>query len=298
MINVRLLRHLWSFLAVAEERHFGRAAKRLGISQPPLTEQIQALERSLGVRLFERSRRGAQLTREGQAILPAVQRFAEQMKNLEGVVRAAKEGQKEFLTFGAITSAFYDVLPNILKAMARDLPGVTVSFVEIHTADAVAMLQSGIVDLVIARLVRNVGSIRVIPLVTDRLVVALPADHALAAQTEIGIEGLANEPWVHIRRQISPPYFDSIISVCAESGFSPRLVHEVGSEASQIAYVSCGLGIAILPSRLSRNMAPNVAFRPLADPVEIVTASLAWDQDRITPTVQAVVKIALNERSP
>ncbi len=292
MINVRLLRHLWSFLAVAEERHFGRAAKRLGISQPPLTEQIQALERSLGIRLFERSRRGATLTREGQAILPAVQRFAEQMSHLEGVVRAAKEGKKEFIVIGAITSAFYDVLPRILRAVAAELPEVTASFVELHTADAVTMLQSGTVDVAVARLVRSVGSIRVVPLVTDRLVVALSKDHPFAARTKIAIEDLANEPWIHIRRQISPPYFDSVITACAEAGFSPRLVHEVGSEASQVAFVSCGLGIALLPSSLSRNVAPNVVFRPLADAGEIVTASLAWDESRITPAAQAMLEIA------
>ena len=292
MINVRLLRHLWSFLAVAEERHFGRAAKRLGISQPPLTEQIQALERSLGIRLFERSRRGAALTREGEAILPAVQRFAEQMSHLEGVVRAAKEGKKEFIAIGAITPAFYDVLPKVLKIVAAELPEVTTSFVELHTAQAVTMLQSGTVDVVFARLVRSVGSIRVVPLVTDKLVVALSRDHPFASRTKIAIEDLANEPWVYVRRQLSPPYFDGVISACAEAGFSPRLAHEVGSEASQVAFVSCGLGVAILPGNLSRIVAPNVAFRPLADTNDIVTASLAWDEGRITPAGQALIEIA------
>src|SRR5262245_3954380 len=137
MIDVRLLRHLWSFILVAEERHFGRAAKRLGISQPPLTKQIKTLEHSLGVRLFERSSRGSVLTREGVAILPAVQRFAEQMYRLEATVRQAKEGTVESFTIGAITSALQNILPGILERMPTEFPNVSAFLVEIHSKDAV-----------------------------------------------------------------------------------------------------------------------------------------------------------------
>ncbi|MEJ1978666.1 MAG: LysR family transcriptional regulator [Acetobacteraceae bacterium] len=298
MIDVRLLRHLWSFLAVAEEGQFARAAARLGISQPPLTKQIQVLERSLGVILFERTRHGATLTKEGLAILPAVQRFAEQMSGVEAVIRSVKDGQTQLLTIGAITSAFYDVLPAILAAMAKNLPEISVSFVELHTVDTVSMLQSGAIDLAFSRLVRDTGSIRVVPMVSDRLVVALPNRHALASQPEIRIEDLTDEPWIHLRRRLSPDYFDRILSACTAAGFSPRLVHEVDSEASQVAFVSCGLGAALVHSRLARNVAPNVVFRPLSHPVEVVTVSLAWDEDRISPMTRAVVEIARVIRSP
>jgi DNA-binding transcriptional LysR family regulator len=295
MIDVRLLRHLLSFLAVAEESHFGRAAKRLGISQPPLTKQIQVLERSLGVTLFDRSRQGAKLTKEGAAILPAVQGFARQMSGVEAVVRAAKEGQTQFVAIGAITSTFYDLLPRILKDMLAALPRVTASFAEIHTADAVPMLRSGAIDLAFARLIRNVGSIRVVAMVRDHLLVALPTGHRLAAEPSLPIEALADEAWIHVRRQFSPDYFDRIISACSVAGFSPRLVYEVGSEASQIAFVSCGLGIALVHGSLARNIAPNIAFRPLTRPVEMVTASLAWDEERVTPVARKVIEIALGK---
>ena len=297
MIDVRLFRHLWSFLAVAEEGHFGRAAERLGISQPPLTQQIQTLEHSLGMRLFERSRRGAVLTQEGQAILPAVQRFAEQLERLETLVRAAKEGQTRFITVGALTSTFYDVLPRIVEAARAELPEVTASFVEIHTADALPMLQSGAVDIAFSRLTRSVGPFRVVPLVAETLIVALSTEHPLAARDIIAIEELADEPWVQVRRRLSPPSFDRIIGACVEAGFSPRIAHEVGSEASQVAFVSCGLGIAVLPSSLVRVVIPSVTFRPLAKPIEVVTASLAWNEERITPVARAFVDIALRHKT-
>src|SRR5688572_16083905 len=122
MINFRLVRHLWLFLIVAEEKNFSRAAKRLGMSQPPLTEQIQVLEQSLKMRLFERSRRGAQLTPAGAAILPAVRKFAEQLQRLELAVQEAAAGQTGLLTIGAISSAMVDVLPALLEQLKADLP--------------------------------------------------------------------------------------------------------------------------------------------------------------------------------
>ncbi len=117
MINFRLIRHLWLFLAVAEEQHFGRAAKRLGMSQPPLTEQIQILEQALRVRLFDRSRRGTKLTPAGAAILPAVRKFAEQLERLELAVQEAATGQRSILSIGAITSSMVDVIPAMIKAL-------------------------------------------------------------------------------------------------------------------------------------------------------------------------------------
>jgi DNA-binding transcriptional LysR family regulator len=298
MIDVRLFRHLWSFLAVAEEQHFGRAAKRLGISQPPLTQQIQTLERSLGVRLFDRSRRGATLTQEGHIILPAVQRFVEQMARLETLIRAAKEGRTRFITIGAVTSALYLVVPRILETLRTELPEVDVTFTEIHTSEAIAMLESNSVDIAFSRLAMPVGTIRVVPVAKDHLVVALPKGHALQSHGTISIHQLADEPWVQVRRQLSSAFFDAIIAACSEEGFSPRLAHEVESEASQVACVSCGLGIALLPHSFAQYVPSNAIYRPLSRPLEVVTASMAWDEEKISPTARKAVEIAICSQAP
>ena len=174
MINFRLVRHLWLFLVVAEELHFGRAAKRLNMSQPPLTEQIQILEQSLKVKLFERSRRGTKLTPAGAAILPAVRKFADQLERLEFAVREAVAGQRSMLTIGAISTAMVEVLPSLIVKMKATHPDVTISMREIDSVEAVPLLRAVDIDIAFARLEGELGDgIQSLPLREDRLAVAL-----------------------------------------------------------------------------------------------------------------------------
>lgn len=290
MINFRLIRHLWLFLAVAEEQNFGRAAKRLGMSQPPLSEQIQILEHALKVKLFERSRRGAKLTPVGAAILPAVRKFAEQLERLELAVEEAVAGQSGMLTIGAISTAMFDVLPGLIEQLKVDYPHLTVSVREIDSVEAVPALEAGDIDLAFARLDGDLGdSLKSLPLVEDRLVVALRGDHPLAARTRISLSSLANEPWVMFSRKVSPVYFDNLIATCRASGFSPRVLHEVRSVASQIAFVSYGQGIALVPASLKKMSPDNVVFRALSQKLNVVTTAVAWNADRPHPVVDAVI---------
>ena len=286
MINFRLMRHLWLFLAVAEEQHFGRAARRLGMSQPPLTEQIQVLEQALKAQLFVRSRKGAQLTPVGQAILPAVRKFADQMAQLELAVREATAGQTGTLTIGAISSAMLDVLPAYLDRLRARQPNLTLLVREIDSADAVPALASGEVDLAFARLHGELGAqIQTLTLAHEKLAVALPADHRLAGSTRIRLKALADETFVMFSRQVSPVYFDSLVSACREQGFSPRILHDVRSVASQIAFVGCGQGIALVPAGLKRVAPPNVVMRPLAERLEVVTTAAAWSTSSCNPAL-------------
>ncbi|MCU1740669.1 MULTISPECIES: LysR family transcriptional regulator [unclassified Pseudomonas] len=290
MINFRLIRHLWLFLAVAEEQNFGRAAKRLGMSQPPLSEQIQVLEQALKVTLFERSRRGAKLTPVGAAILPAVRKFAEQLERLELAVEEAVAGQSGLLTIGAISTAMFDVLPGLIEQLKREYPHLTVSVREIDSVEAVPALEAGDIDLAFARLDGDLGaSIRSLPLTEDRLVVALPGDHPLASRSRVSLSSLANEPLVMFSRKVSPVYFDNLIATCRASGFSPRVLHEVRSVASQIAFVSYGQGIALVPASLKKLAPANVVFRPLSQKLQVVTTAMAWNTSRPNPLVEALV---------
>ncbi|MBI7310128.1 LysR family transcriptional regulator [Pseudomonas aeruginosa] len=293
MINFRLIRHLWLFLAVAEEQNFSRAARRLGMSQPPLTEQIQTLEQSLRLKLFERSRRGAHLTHAGAAILPAVRRFAEQLERLEMAVREAVAGQAGVLTIGAITSAMLDVLPPLIDRFKQQYPQVTVSVREIDSAEAVPALEDGDIDLAFARLEGNLGKhIRSLALSEDRLAVALPKDHPLASKSRISLANLSEEALVMSSRQVSPVYFDYLVGVCKEHGFQPRVLHEVRSVSSQIAFVSCGQGVALVPAALKKLAPDNVMIKPLSPKLKVVTAAMAWNETRSNPLVEALVALA------
>lgn len=292
MVNFRLIRHLWLFLAVAEERHFGRAARRLGMSQPPLTEQIQALEQALRVKLFERDRRGARLTPAGAAILPAVRTFAAQLERLELAVQEAIAGQTGTLTIGAISSAMLEDLPPVVERLRAAHPRLTVAVKEIDSVDAVPALEAGDIDLAFARLEGELGpTIRTLPVAQDRLAVALPQGHRLADLPEVPLAALAREDFAMFSRRLSPVYFDHVLAACRAQGFAPRILHEVRSVNSQIAFVGCGQGIALVPARFARLAPASVVFRPLTEPVEIVAAALAWSTARHNPLVDAVVAL-------
>ncbi|BAN54504.1 MULTISPECIES: LysR family transcriptional regulator [Pseudomonas] len=290
MINFRLIRHLWLFLAVAEDQNFSRAAKRLGMSQPPLTEQIQALEQSLRIQLFTRSRRGAQLTAAGAAILPAVRKFADQLERLELAVHEAVAGHAGVVTIGAITSAMIDVLPQLIERFKQDHPLVTVSVREIDSAEAIPALEAGDIDIAFARLEGNLGRhLQSMPLSEDRLAVAMPKDHPLASSAAIELKALADETLVMASRDVSPVYFDYLVGLCKASGFAPRIVHQVRSVTAQVAFVSCGQGIALVPTSMDKLAPENVLVRPLQPEVKVVTTAMAWHGVNGNPLVDAMI---------
>lgn len=298
-IDFRLIRQLWMFLAVAEEQHFGRAAQRLGMSQPPLTEQIKVLESSLRMQLFERSRRGTRLSPAGAAILPAVRQFAGQVEQLERVVREVASGRSGVLHVGAITSAMLETVPALLDALKLAHPQLTVFVREIDSVQAVPALETGELDLAFARLDGGMGSdISTLPLQEDRLAVALAKNHPLAVQPRIRLKSLGAEPLVMSSRQVSPVYFDMLTSVCRAHGFAPRVLHEVRSVASQIAYVSCGQGVALVPSSVRRLAPENVVIRPLKERVMVVTAAVAWNASRHHPMVDEAVAWLRSQARP
>jgi DNA-binding transcriptional LysR family regulator len=292
-IDFRLIRQLWMFLAVAEEKHFGRAAQRLNMSQPPLTEQIKVLEQSLKLTLFDRSRRGTQLSAAGAAILPAVRQFADQVERLERVVREVAAGQTGALQVGAITSAMLETVPTMLAALRQEHPDLAVFIREIDSVEAVPALEAGELDVAFVRLDGKVGhGISILPLAEERLAVAVPRDHPLAQIPRVRLRSLAGESLIMSSRQVSPAYFDFLTAVCQSHGFAPRVLHEVRSVTSQIAYVGCGQGVALVPASMLKLASENVVILPLKEHIMVVTAALAWNASRHHPIVDAVVSWA------
>lgn len=290
-IDFRLIRQLWMFLAVAEEQHFGRAAQKLNMSQPPLTEQIKVLEHSLKLQLFDRSRRGTQLSPAGAAILPAVRHFANQVEHLQRVVNEVASGQSGVLHIGAVTSAMLETAPLLIDALKKTHPQLTVFVKEIDSVEAIPALEAGELDLALARLDGDVGKgIATMPLVEDRLVVALPKNHRLATQQKVSIRSLADESMVMSSRERSPVYFDLLTSVCRAHGFAPHVLHEVRTITSQIAYVGCGQGVALVPSYMRKLAPENVVIRPLKERLMVVAAAVAWNANRYNPMVNEAVK--------
>ncbi len=291
MLNFRLIRHLWLFMTVAEEQHFGRAAKKLGMTQPPLTEQIQILEHALKVKLFERSRRGAQLTPIGKAILPEVLKLRDCLERLELTIHEAVAGQTGVLTIGAITSAMVDMLPPLISALQTAYPQLTISVREIDTAEAIPALENGNIDIAFSRLEITDGhEIKVRPLQQEQLAVALPRQHPLAGTASVALAALAKETFVMFPRPLNPTYFDILMANCHDSGFTPRILHEARSVASQVGLVGCNQGIALVPLALQKMAPENVVIRPLKGNINVTTISVAWNSHRNHPAVASVIQ--------
>lgn len=294
MIDFRLLRHFWYFLAVAEERHFGKAAKRLGMSQPPLSQQIQVLEQSLGVKLFERSRQGVRLTKEGGEILGPVQRFMEHAQRLQVEVLDARQGRDTSVTIGAVNAAIFDIMPRLTRIAKQRYPHLSLSLSEMDSASALSAVQNGAIDIALARFDQPVSALEIRPIVKDHLVVVLPIDHRLTRHDRVALAELADESMVLSPRRVSPSFFDQVVSACRNVGFSPRVVYEVRSAVSQIAFVGCGDAIGMVPSRSMRFGGGDVVFRPLVEKIEVVTIAAAWDPTRRKDVVPSIVEIAID----
>jgi DNA-binding transcriptional LysR family regulator len=292
-MDFRILRRMGHFLAVAEEGHFGRAAARLGVSQPPLTAQIQALEAELGVRLLERTRKGARPTREGEALLPILRRLAEDAKQVESLARELRAGRHAPMAMACVTSALFDFLPSLVRGLRAAQPDSALAVQEMDTADAVEALRRGEVDFALARLDRDRPPLRVLPLGTDALVAALPEGHPLLAEGgPLPLAALAGEPLVLLPRSISPAYFDRQVTACREAGFEPVAMREVGSAMAQLAFVAAGLGVALVSSGMAVLRPPGVAFREVAGPVASVGVALVWNGERETEAARAAIAVA------
>lgn len=293
-MDFRLLRRLGHFLAVAEEGHFGRAAARLGLSQPPLTAQIQALEAELGVRLLERTRKGARPTREGEALLPLARRVAEDAAMLEALARELRAGRHAPVAIACVTSGLFDHLPPLVRGLRAARPEAAVAVREMDTADAIEALRRGEVDIALLRLDRDRPPVRVLPLGEDVVMAALPEGHPLLAHypEALPLAALAGAPLLTLPRSISPAYFDALVAACRAAGFEPRGVREVGSAMAQLGFVASGLGIALVSSGMARIHPPGVAFRELRGRIHAVGVALAWNEERQSAASKDVLHIA------
>ncbi|MGE0675099.1 MAG: LysR family substrate-binding domain-containing protein, partial [Methylibium sp.] len=212
---------------------------------------------------------------------------------LEGAVREARLGRSGFLLIGAIQSAITDLLPAVMDGMKQSFPALSLSVVEIDSCSAEDALLAGEIDLAFARLDADRGDIRVLPIQRDRVCVALPQGHELAVADAVPLAALATEDMVWFPRSLSPNYFDSLIAACRAAGFSPRIRHEVRGLASQLAFVSCRQGAALVAGEEARRLCPpGAVLRPLQEQVEVVTLAVAWREARADAALEEAVRLA------
>ncbi|MDP9936789.1 DNA-binding transcriptional LysR family regulator [Paenarthrobacter nicotinovorans] len=271
MIEVRQARY---FIAVAEELHFGRAAERLAMSQPPLSQAILQLERQIGTGLLTRSSRTVSLTEAGRLFLDECRRLVQASRRAEEVASQARSGMAGSLRVGSVTSAFNRVLPEVLRLFMAQWPEVDLEVSEIDTHVGRDRLVRRELDVAIIRQAVSGKDLRSVPLRRDRFVLALPRTHVMAqAKGPVDLARFRDESWVWLPRAISPDYHDEMVAACRHAGFSPNAKHFANSIQSQLAMVGCGLGVTLAPNS-STTAGAGYLLRELVHGVDLVELSL------------------------
>ena len=269
-------RHLRYFLAVAEELHFGRAAQRLSITQPPLSLNIQQLEASVGARLFDRDSKGVRLTAAGAAFQDAARALLARADEARQLAREIEGGAVGRLRVGFVGSVLFRGLPQWLARFQAEHPRIEVRLSELNSQEQVDALVRDELDLGFVHTPRVPPELQVQLLHEDAFLCCLPADHALARRRKVALADLRDEPFVMFSRRASPDYFARIMAMCGSLGFQPRVRHEVRHWLSVVSVVAQGMGVAVVPAPLQRSGMAGAVFRPLADATLPSPVYCAW----------------------
>lgn len=270
------LRQLRSFLVVADELHVSRAAVRLHLAQPTLSRQIAALERAVGVPLFERVRRHLALTPAGEVLQAGARDLVRRADELAEDVRRAHRGELGVLRMGFVQSATFQALPRLVGSFRAAYPDVVVEATAMTTTNQLAALREGRIDAGLLRLPINEPTLATRVVSRDPLVAALPAGHRLTRRKRLPLAALAGEPFIFYRRAAGPSVHDTIVGYCMAAGFSPRIVQELVDVQTIVALVAANLGVSLLiaPTPLIDESA--VVYRPLAESLPPWEMALAW----------------------
>jgi DNA-binding transcriptional LysR family regulator len=288
------LRHLRYFVAVAETRHFTRAAQALGIGQPPLSQQIQALERELGTALFARKPRAIALTPAGEALYEDARRILRDVERAAERVRRVARGESGRLRLGMINSApFHPLIPQVIREFRRAHPQVALSLDEGPTPQLAAAVRDGELDVAFVRPLLGAEPGVASEVVADEdMVVALPSGHPLAKRATVPLLALSIEPFVLFPRTVGAGLHDSIVSACRAAGFSPRIVQETSQVTSIVNLVAAGLGVSIVPASMQQVHSDGVTYRAIRRPAPKARLSLIFrDADRQTPQIARLLTL-------
>ena len=289
---------LWQlryFTAVATELHFGRAAQRLHISQPPLSRAIRALEHQLGVTLLARSRRRVELTAEGAHFLGEARRIVESVERAAAGVRALAAGERGRLRIGFVSLADYGVLPGLLKAYKAVQPGVALALREMLSPEQAAALGAGELDFgLLLPPVAGADELEHLVVQRERFLVALPARHRLARGAgrkarRVAMRELAGEPFVMVPREIAPGLYDIVSGLASRAGFSLNVTQEAIQMQTVVSLVSSGLGAAIVPGSLANLGRRGVVYREIADPHPRLELWLGWRRGELGAAARELV---------
>jgi len=255
------LRHLRYFLAVAETLHFSKAAERLGMAQPPLSQQIRRLEELVGHRLFDRTTRGVSLTLAGQLLAERARSTLDKVEDDLEQVRRLGRGEEGTLTIGFSGSVMFTELPAAVESYRRRYPKVELRLRELVTSAQIPALLDGTLDLAFLRDGDPTEGIHMRTVLKEPYVAVLPAAHALARKRALRVSDLQSEPFIFFARRMGPLAFDRTMACCEKSGFRPRIVQEAPQWPTLIRLVAAGLGVSLAPACVANVAIPGAAYR-------------------------------------
>ena len=288
-MELRLLR---SFVAVAEERHFGRAAERLHMAQPPLSQQIRRLEAQLGVTLLHRTTRSVELAPAGEVLLVRARDILAAVDSAaEDTLRAAR-GEFGRLAVGFTGSATYALLPQVAAALRGALPGVVLDLRgELLTPAQVEGLLAGTLDLGLLRPPVRERELAVEVVRREPLVAVLPEAHRLAREATVPLEELASEPFVVYPSHFRSVVHDAVEETCAAHGFLPRVALEVSETATLVSFVAAGLGVSLVPESVRHMTVHGAVYRPLSRDAAAVELALAWRREDASTVLERALEV-------
>ncbi len=271
------LRQLRYFLAVCEELHFGRAAQKLHISQPPLSQQIMRLEDDLKVKLFFRTKRHVELTEAGRVFAGEARLILQQVEQAAGLALEAGRHKQSQLVLGC-SSANINVAMNILREFSKRYPEIQVIVKSLVSPQQLSAIRNGQIDLGLVTLPVDPEGLTMEPILKERLVLALPQHHPLASRRNLSLRAIANETVIILPLHMSPGRYEQIASLCRNAGMSLRTVHEVDNVYTMLELISEGFGVSIMRSSIRGVRRKGIVFREFQHAPYVETA-IAYRRD-------------------
>ncbi|BAY35316.1 transcriptional regulator LysR family protein (plasmid) [Nostoc carneum NIES-2107] len=285
------LRHLRYFIAVAEELHFSKAAERLHIAQPPLSQQIQQLEAELGVELFHRkTKRQVQLTEAGKVFLQEAYGLLLQLENAIALTQRIGRGQTGQLRIGFTSLVIYELLPSILRQFREQFPQVELVLRELTTSQQEQAIRDSLIHIGFAHPPLEDDTLSYQSIHQQTLVVALPSNHSLTQTEYIQVQELEDEPLIMFPRYLAPGLYDLIMSLFRQRNIKPQITQEAVQMQTIVGLVSAGMGVAITPSVLQNLQRSGVTYRPLLEAAPVIETAVIWQENSLTPLVENFLK--------
>lgn len=279
------IRHLNYFLVLAEELHFGRAAERLHISQPPLSRMIKQIESDLGVMLFERTKRRVILTSAGVGFLQDAKQMVLQMETVKKRLAIHGRGETGTLKIGYVGAVMHTALPMLLSAFAKEFPQIHLQFEEQNNNDLLYGLNNGTLDVAFVRTWFHPENLEEKLILSEPFVAVVPANHLLARKKLISVKDLKKEIFITFTRDCGPTIFDSFLVLCSNAGFTPHVLHYASQLNSILRLVESGFGISLLPGDIAKGYKLNLRFIPLDNSTETVPLIMLTRKENSNPAL-------------